>query len=101
MRNGKVAIMSGHGGVGKGCVASMKVSKARIIVTEIDHICVVNALIEGLHVVTLEYVVSFAKFFVATTGNKDIILLDHIRKMRNNALVVRLGVPLTGLNLSQ
>jgi len=88
---GKVAVVCGFGDVGKGCAAALKVAGARVIVTEIDPICALQALMEGLPVLTLEDVVSTADIFVTTTGNKDIIMVDHMRKMKNNAIVCNIG----------
>ncbi|KAF8768577.1 hypothetical protein HU200_007125 [Digitaria exilis] len=88
---GKVAVVCGYGDVGKGCAAALKQAGARVIVTEIDPICALQALMEGLQVLTLEDVVSDADIFVTTTGNKDIIMVDHMRKMKNNAIVCNIG----------
>ncbi|KAG5125618.1 hypothetical protein JHK82_032355 [Glycine max] len=88
---GKVAVVCGYGDVGKGCASAMKQAGARVIVTEIDPICALQALMEGLQVLTLEDVVSEADIFVTTTGNKDIIMLDHMKKMKNNAIVCNIG----------
>ena len=88
---GKVAVVAGYGDVGKGCAAAMKQAGARVIVTEIDPICALQALMEGLQVLTLEDVVSEADIFVTTTGNKDIIMVDHMKKMKNNAIVCNIG----------
>ncbi|KAH0862510.1 hypothetical protein HID58_079721 [Brassica napus] len=88
---GKVAVICGYGDVGKGCAAAMKTAGARVIVTEIDPICALQAMMEGLQVLTLEDVVSEADIFVTTTGNKDIIMVDHMRKMKNNAIVCNIG----------
>nr|VDD51545.1 unnamed protein product [Brassica oleracea] len=88
---GKVAVICGYGDVGKGCAAAMKTAGARVIVTEIDPICALQALMEGLQVLTLEDVVSEADIFCTTTGNKDIIMVDHMRKMKNNAIVCNIG----------
>ncbi|KAF7807942.1 adenosylhomocysteinase [Senna tora] len=88
---GKVAVVCGYGDVGKGCAAALKQAGARVIVTEIDPICALQALMEGLPVLTLEDVVSEADIFVTTTGNKDIIMIDHMRKMKNNAIVCNIG----------
>ncbi|KAI7997656.1 Adenosylhomocysteinase [Camellia lanceoleosa] len=73
---GKVAVVCGYGDVGKGYAAAMKQAGARVIVTEIDPICALQALMEGLQVLTLEDVVSEADIFVTTTGNKDIIMVN-------------------------
>lgn len=83
----KVAIVYGFGDVGDICGSALKVTGARVIVTEIDSICALQALMEGLHVLTLEDVVSIADIFVTTTRNKDIIMVDHMRKMKNNDIV--------------
>ncbi|XVF33935.1 hypothetical protein REPUB_Repub18cG0013900 [Reevesia pubescens] len=88
---GKVAVFCGYGDVGKGCAAALKQAGARVIVTEIDPICALQALMEGLQVSTLEDVVSEADIFVTTISNKDIIMVDRMRKMKNNAIVCNIG----------
>ena len=88
---GKVAVVCGYGDVGKGCASALKQAGARVIVTEIDPICALQALMEGIPVLTLEDVVAEADIFVTTTGNKDIIMVDHMRKMKNNAIVCNIG----------
>ncbi|CAI9268684.1 unnamed protein product [Lactuca saligna] len=88
---GKVAVVCGYGDVGKGCAAAMKQAGARVIVTEIDPICALQATMEGLQVLPLEDVVSDADIFVTTTGNKDIIMVSDMRKMKNNAIVCNIG----------
>ncbi|GKV02248.1 hypothetical protein SLEP1_g14705 [Rubroshorea leprosula] len=88
---GKVAVVCGYGGVGKGCAAALKQAGAHVIVTEIDPICALQALMEGLQVLTLEDVVSVADTFATTPGNKDIIMVDHMKKMKNNAIVCNIG----------
>ncbi|KAL5974279.1 Adenosylhomocysteinase 2 [Asimina triloba] len=88
---GKVAVVCGYGDVGKGCAAALKQAGARVIVTEIDPICALQALMEGLSVLTLEDVISTADIVVTTTGNKDIIMVDDMRKMKNNAIVCNMG----------
>ncbi|GLJ39957.1 hypothetical protein SUGI_0817420 [Cryptomeria japonica] len=88
---GKVAVVCGYGDVGKGYAAAMKAAGARVIVTEIDPICALQALMEGIPVLTLEDVVSTADIFVTTTGNKDIIMVDDMKKMKNNAIVCNIG----------
>ena len=80
-----------YGDVGKGCVAAMKVVGAKVIVTEIDPICALQALMEGLSVLTLEDLVSYADIFVTTIGYKNIFKFDHMRKMKNNAIVCNIG----------
>ncbi|CAA6667924.1 unnamed protein product [Spirodela intermedia] len=88
---GKVGVVCGYGDVGKGCAAALKQAGCRVIVTEIDPICALQALMEGIPVLTLEDVLSEADIFVTTTGNKDIIMVDHMRKMKNNAIVCNIG----------
>ncbi|KAL6188860.1 hypothetical protein ACLB2K_040251 [Fragaria x ananassa] len=88
---GKVSVVCGYGDVGKGCAAALKQAGSRVIVTEIDPICALQALMEGLQVLPIEDVVSDADIFVTTTGNKDIIMLEHMRKMKNNAIVCNIG----------
>ncbi|CAN6487269.1 unnamed protein product [Victoria cruziana] len=88
---GKVAVVCGYGDVGKGCAAALKQAGARVIVTEIDPICALQALMEGLQVLTLEDVVSEGDIFVTTTGNKDIIMVKHMKQMKNNAIVCNIG----------
>ncbi|KAL0358495.1 UNVERIFIED_CONTAM: Adenosylhomocysteinase [Sesamum angustifolium] len=88
---GKVGVVCGYGDVGKGCAAALKQAGARVVVTEIDPICALQALMEGFQVLTLEDVVAEADIFVTTTGNKDIIMVDHMRKMKNNAIVCNIG----------
>ncbi|KAJ4969576.1 hypothetical protein NE237_016277 [Protea cynaroides] len=88
---GKVSVVCGYGDVGKGCAAALKQAGSRVIVTEIDPICALQALMEGLPIQTLADVVSEADIFVTTTGNKDIIMVDDMRKMKNNAIVCNIG----------
>ncbi|KAJ7569448.1 hypothetical protein O6H91_01G078400 [Diphasiastrum complanatum] len=88
---GKVAVIFGYGDVGKGCAAAMKAAGARVIVTEIDPICALQACMEGLQVLPLEDIVSQADIFVTTTGNKDIIMVKDMKKMKNNAIVCNIG----------
>ncbi|KAH9331174.1 hypothetical protein KI387_003282, partial [Taxus chinensis] len=83
----KVVVVCGYGDVGKGCVAAMKAVGTRVIVTKIDPICALQALMEGLLVLTLEDVLETTDIFVTTTGNKDIIMVDHMRKIKNNVIV--------------
>lgn len=88
---GKVGVVCGYGDVGKGCAAALKAAGARVIVTEIDPICALQACMEGLQVRTLEDVVSEGDIFVTTTGNKDIIMVHHMKQMKNNAIVCNIG----------
>ncbi|KAM3704064.1 hypothetical protein ACJW31_04G147100 [Castanea mollissima] len=88
---GKIAVVCGYGDVGKGCAAALKQAGAHVIVTEIDPICALQALMEGIPVLTLEDVVSEADIFVTTTGNKNIILVHHMKQMKKNAIVCNIG----------
>ena len=91
MLSGKVAVVCGYGDVGKGSAASLRQGGARVIVTEIDPICALQAAMEGYDVQTLDDVCDKADIFVTATGNKDVITVDHMRKMRNNAIVCNIG----------
>eukprot|EP00244_Chara_vulgaris_P011039 TRINITY_DN52_c0_g1_i7.p1 TRINITY_DN52_c0_g1~~TRINITY_DN52_c0_g1_i7.p1 ORF type:complete len:487 (+),score=113.10 TRINITY_DN52_c0_g1_i7:159-1619(+) len=88
---GKVGVVCGYGDVGKGCAAALKNAGARVIVTEIDPICALQAVMEGFQVLTLEDCLEYADIFVTTTGNKDVIMLRHMMKMKNNAIVCNIG----------
>ena len=88
---GKIAVVCGYGDVGKGCAAALKRAGARVIVTEIDPICALQALMDGTPVLTLEDVVSEADIFLTTTGNKNIIMVHHMKQMKNNAIVCNIG----------
>jgi adenosylhomocysteinase len=91
MMAGKVAVVCGYGDVGKGSAASLKGAGARVIVTEIDPICALQAAMDGFQVTTLEDVVETADIFVTTTGNKDVIRIDHMRRMKDMAIVGNIG----------
>ncbi len=91
MLSGKVAVICGYGDVGKGCAQSLRGQGARVIVTEIDPICALQAAMEGYEVKRLEDVVAFADVFVTSTGNKDVITADHMAKMKHNAIVGNIG----------
>ena len=91
MLAGKVAVVCGYGDVGKGCAQSLRGQGARVIITEIDPICALQAAMEGYEVTTLESVLGEADLFVTATGNKDIITADHMSKMKNNAIVGNIG----------
>ena len=88
---GKLAVVFGYGDVGKGCVESLRGQGARVVVTEVDPICALQAAMEGLEVVTLEDVVAKADIFVTTTGNKDIIMAEDMAKMKHQAIVGNIG----------
>jgi adenosylhomocysteinase len=91
MLSGKVAVVCGYGDVGKGSAASLRQGGARVVVTEIDPICALQAAMEGYEVQTLEDVQGTADIFVTATGNKDVITVDHMRAMKNNAIVCNIG----------
>ncbi len=91
MIGGKVAVICGYGDVGKGCASSLRGQGARVIVTEIDPICALQAAMEGYEVRRLEDVVASADIFVTATGNKDIITVDDMAKMKHNAIVGNIG----------
>ncbi|MEJ0009363.1 MAG: adenosylhomocysteinase [Alphaproteobacteria bacterium] len=88
---GKLAVVCGYGDVGKGCAAALRGQGARVVVTEIDPICALQAAMEGYRVLTVEDVAAEADIFVTTTGNKDIITLDHMRAMKDRAIVCNIG----------
>ena len=88
---GKLAVVAGYGDVGKGCAASLKAAGARVVVTEIDPICALQAALEGFEVKTIDEVSKIADIFVTATGNKDIITLDHMRLMKDRAIVCNIG----------
>ncbi|GAA4171605.1 adenosylhomocysteinase [Shinella granuli] len=91
MMAGKVAVVCGYGDVGKGSAASLRGAGARVKVTEIDPICALQAAMDGFEVVQLEDVVSTADIFITTTGNKDVIRLEHMREMKDMAIVGNIG----------
>ncbi len=88
---GKVVVVAGYGDVGKGCAHSMRSYGARVIVTEIDPICALQAAMEGFEVNTMEDALSEGNIFVTTTGNKDVITIDHLSKMKDQAIVCNIG----------
>lgn len=88
---GKIAVVCGYGDVGKGSSASLRSQGARVLVTEIDPICALQAAMEGYEVVTMEDAVATADIFVTTTGNVDVITLDHMREMKDRAIVCNIG----------
>jgi adenosylhomocysteinase len=91
MLAGKVAVVCGYGDVGKGSAASLRQGGARVIVTEVDPICALQAAMEGYEVRTLEDSTSQADIYVTATGNKDVIRVEHMRAMKNNAIVCNIG----------
>jgi len=88
---GKVAVVFGYGDVGKGCAQSLRGQGARVIITEIDPICALQAAMEGYQVLTLDDVVATADIFVTATGNRDIITVGDMAKMKHNAIVCNIG----------
>jgi len=91
MISGKIAVICGYGDVGKGCAQSLRGQGARVIITEIDPICALQAAMEGYEVTTMDAVVAEADIFVTTTGNFNIITADHMSKMKHNAIVGNIG----------
>ncbi len=91
MMAGKVACVAGYGDVGKGSAASLKNGGCRVLVTEVDPICALQAAMEGFEVVTMEDAAPRADIFVTATGNIDVITLDHMRAMKNRAIVCNIG----------
>ena len=91
MMAGKVAVVAGYGDVGKGSAASLRGAGARVQVTEVDPICALQAAMEGYEVVTMDDACKYADIFVTATGNKDIITQDHMREMKDRAIVCNIG----------
>ncbi len=91
MMAGKVAVVAGYGDVGKGSSESLRASGCRVLVTEIDPICALQAAMEGFEIVTMEDAAPQGDIFVTTTGNKDIITTDHMRAMKDRAIVCNIG----------
>jgi adenosylhomocysteinase len=91
MIGGKVAVVCGFGDVGKGCVESLRGQGARVLVTEVDPICALQAAMQGLQVVRLEEVIETADIFITATGNRDIIRADDMARMKHQAIVGNIG----------
>jgi adenosylhomocysteinase len=91
MMAGKVAVVCGYGDVGKGSAASLRGACARVKVTEVDPICALQAAMDGYEVVVLEDVVDSADIFITTTGNKDVVRIEHMRRMKDMAIVGNIG----------
>ena len=91
MMAGKVAVVCGYGDVGKGSAASLRGAGARVIVTEVDPICALQAAMDGFRVTTLEDVIDEADIFITTTGNRDVIRIEHMRRMKDMAIVGNIG----------
>ena len=91
MIGGKLVVVCGYGDVGKGCAQSLRGQGARVVVTEVDPICALQAAMEGFEVTTLEDVVDRADIFITATGNKDIVTAEHMGRMKHNAIVGNIG----------
>src|SRR5205085_6486664 len=91
MLGGKVAVVCGYGEVGKGCAQALRGQGCRVVITEIDPICALQAAMEGFQVATLEDFVATADIFVTTTGNFNIITAEHMAKMKDKAIVGNIG----------
>lgn len=91
MLAGKIALVAGYGDVGKGCADALRGQGARVMVTEVDPICALQAAMEGYQVVTMEQAAPVADLFVTATGNKDIITIEHMRQMKDRAVVCNIG----------
>jgi adenosylhomocysteinase len=91
MLAGKVAVICGYGDVGKGCAQSLRGQGARVVITEIDPICALQAAMEGYQVTTLETVVESADIFITATGNKNIVTVEHMQRMKDKAIVGNIG----------
>jgi adenosylhomocysteinase len=90
-RHSKIAVVAGYGDVGKGCCQSLKAQAARVVVTEIDPICALQAAMEGYQVITMEEAASIGDVFVTTTGCVDVITVEHMKQMKHNAIVCNIG----------
>jgi adenosylhomocysteinase len=88
---GKTCVVNGYGDVGKGCAQALRGQGARVIVTEVDPICALQAAMEGYQVLTIDDVVDTADIFVTATGDRDIIMVDHMARMKHNAIVCNIG----------
>jgi len=88
---GKRVVICGFGDVGKGCAESLKAQGARVVVTEVDPICALQAAMQGFEVTTVEDALSRAEIYVTATGNRDIITIEHMKKMRHNSIVCNIG----------
>lgn len=91
MLAGKIAVVAGYGDVGKGSAASLRSQGARVMVTEIDPICALQAAMEGYQVVTMDDAAAIGDIFVTATGNVDVITIDHMRAMKDRAIVCNIG----------
>ncbi len=106
MLSAKTAVVMGYGEVGKGCAQALRGQGARVVVTEIDPICALQAAMEGFQVVRIEDVVGSADIFITATGNRDVVTLDHMRQMKDKAIVGNIGhfdneIDMAGLETSE
>ena len=106
MISAKVAVVMGYGEVGKGCAQALRGQGARVVITEIDPICALQAAMEGYQVARLEDVVETADIFITATGNKDVVTLDHMRRMKDKAIIGNIGhfdneIDMAGLESSE
>ena len=91
MISGKVGVVCGYGDVGKGCAQALRAQGAQVVVTEVDPICALQAAMEGFRVLTVEDTLGWGDIYVTTTGNFDIIRLEHMEKMKDQAIVCNIG----------
>ncbi len=91
MISGKVAVICGYGDVGKGCAAALRGQGAQVVVTEIDPICALQAAMEGYRVLTIEDTLGWGNIYVTTTGNRDVITTEHMKRMKDQAIVCNIG----------
>src|SRR3979409_986211 len=91
MLPGKVVVVCGYGDVGKGCAHSLRPYGARVLITEIDPICALQAAMEGFEVVTMDEAATRADIFVTATGNVDVITIEHMRRMKDRAIAANIG----------
>src|SRR5690349_7891327 len=91
MLAGKVAVVCGFGEVGKGCAQALRGQGCRVVVTEIDPICALQAAMEGYEVRTIEEVVETADVFITTTGNRDVVTVEHMKRMKDKAVLGNIG----------
>ena len=91
MISGKTAIVAGYGNVGKGSAASLKQNGARVMITETDPICALQASMEGFEVVLMDDAIGLADIVVTATGNKDVVTADHMRKMKDRSILCNIG----------
>ena len=91
MLAGKIAVVMGYGDVGKGCAQALKGQGSRVVITEIDPICALQAALEGYQVTTLEDIIDVADIFISATGNKNVITVEHMSRMKDKAIIANIG----------